>query len=167
MGDAGSRLAEFKPDPSPPPTNGSHLKRTRVLAGGAITFGVLVGALVAVSAVGRVQWLNLATVGWWGRPVLAAGLAGLMAGWYARRGAFSSAINGMVAALVSLWGVYAIVRLSTNVIFIERSLARVVTFDLLRLAAYGLPAGALGGLVPASIRTHIARMGHRRERGPR
>lgn len=163
----GPRLSEFTPDPSPAPTNGSHVARERVVRAGAITFGVLVGALVAVSAVGRVQWLNLATVGWWGPPALAASSAGAMAGWYRRGPARANVVNGMIAALISLWGVYALVRLSTNVVFVDRSIARVLTFDLLRLAAYALPAGAVGALVPTGTRTVIARKGHRRKRDGR
>lgn len=154
-------LGPFQPE-QPPPTNGSRIGRRRGPSAGGVTFGVLVGALLAVSLVGRVQWLNLATVGWWGRPVLAAGFAGVMAGSWRARDARGAAAGGALAALLALWGVYGIMRLGTGVVFVERSIARVVAADLLRLAAYAVPAGAVGALVPLAVQRRVAQMGDRR-----
>lgn len=164
------RLARFEPA-SPPSTNGSHLKRRRrsIFRGGGIIFGVLVAALVGASMVGRVQWLNLANpaVSHWGRPVLAAALGGLTVGWWRRTDARAAAAGGALAALLALWLLYAMQRIGAPVVFIERSIARVITFDLLRLATYAVPAGAIGALVPPGIRLIVVRSRDRRSQSGR
>lgn len=109
-----------------------------------VIFGVLLGALLATYLVSRVQWLNLARVGWWGRPVIAASAAGAIVGAFRRDDRRAALIGGGLAALLSLWGVYGIVRFSIPVMFVERSVARVVAADLARLSAYAIPAGVVG-----------------------
>jgi hypothetical protein len=147
------RLAPFEPEPAlKPHTNGSRLKRRRRVLGG-ITFGFLLGSLLATSLVPRLQWLNLATIGWWGRPVLAAFGAGLIIGVFRRDNLRAAVIGGAIGGLLALWGVYLIVRLSVHVLFVDRSITRVITADLLRLAAYGAPGGAAGAAVGWGART--------------
>jgi hypothetical protein len=122
-------------------------------------FGFLLGSLLATSLVPRLQWLNLATIGWWGRPVIAAVGAGLIIGSFRRDDLRTAAIAGAIGGLLALWGVYAIARLSVHVLFVDRSVARVVSADLLRLAAYGAPAGAVGAAVAWSARHVVGRAG--------
>ena len=86
----------------------------------------------------------LARVGWWGRPVLAAFGAGMIIGVFRRDDLRAAVTGGAIGGLLALWGVYAIVRLSVHVLFVDRSITRVITLDLLRLAAYGAPGGAAG-----------------------
>jgi len=149
----GSRLAPFEPEPElKPHTNGSRLKHRRRVLGG-ITFGFLLGSLLATSLVPRLQWLNLATIGWWGRPVLASFGAGLIIGVFRRDDLRAAVIGGAIGGLLALWGVYLIVRLSVHVLFVDRSVAHVITSDLLRLAAYGAPGGAAGAAAGWSART--------------
>ena len=157
MAGDGSRLAPFEPEPElKPHTNGSRLKHRRRVLGG-ITFGFLLGALLATSLVPRLQWLNLATIGWWGRPVLAAFGAGLIIGVFRRDDLRAAVIGGAIGGLLALWGVYVIVRLSVHVLFVDRSVARVITADLLRLAAYGTPGGAAGAAAGWGARTTAER----------
>ena len=138
------RLVPFEPELGHAPhTNGSRLKHRRRVLGG-ITFGFLAGSLLATSFVSRLQWLNLSTIGSWERPVLAAAGAGAIVGAFRRDDLRAALIGGAIAGLLSLWGVYAIVRLSVHVLFVDRSVARVVTLDLLRLGAYAVPGGAAG-----------------------
>ena len=138
------RLGPFEPEPQlAPHTNGSRLKHRRRVLGG-ITFGFLLGSLLATSIVPRLQWLNLSTIGWWGRPVLAAFGAGMIIGVFRRDDLRAAVTGGAIGGLLALWGVYAIVRLSVHVLFVDRSITRVITLDLLRLAAYGAPGGAAG-----------------------
>jgi len=137
----GSRLAPFEPEPEL----------------GGITFGFLLGALLATSLVPRLQWLNLATIGWWGRPVLAAFGAGLIIGVFRRDDLRAAVIGGAIGGLLALWGVYVIVRLSVHVLFVDRSVARVITADLLRLAAYGTAGGAAGAAAGWGARTTAER----------
>jgi hypothetical protein len=151
------RLVPFEPEPElKPHTNGSRLKHRRRVLGG-ITFGFLLGSLLATSLVPRLQWLNLATIGWWGRPVIAAFGAGLIIGVFRRDDLRAAATGGAIGGLLALWGVYAIVRLSVHVLFVDRSVARVVTADLLRLAAYGAPGGAAGAAAGWGARTVTGR----------
>jgi len=148
-----SRLAPFEPEPElKPHTNGSRLKHRRRVLGG-ITFGFLLGALLATSLVPRLQWLNLATIGWWGRPVVAAVGAGIIIGFFRHDDLRAGMIGGAIGGLLALWGVYLIVRLSVHVLFVDRSIARVITADLLRLAAYGAPGGAAGAVAGWGART--------------
>lgn len=106
----------------------------------------------------RVQWLNLHKIGFWGRPVIAAGAAGLMVGAYRRDDRIAAMVSGAFAALLSLWAVYGIVRLSVRVMFIERSIARVVASDLLRLAVYAVPAGVGGAAAAFALRTRLSHL---------
>lgn len=150
------QLTDFTPDLASPPTNGSHTRRRARFPGG-ITFGVLLGLLVAVNVVSRVQWLNLGRVGTWSRPAVAAAVAGLMAGGF-RRGALRAAAGaGAAAGVIALWVVYGIVRLSTRVIFIERSIAMVVTLDLIMLGLAGAIVGAGAGAISQGARAAFAR----------
>src|SRR5439155_14420262 len=109
------------------------------------------------SLVPRLQWLNLSTIGWWGRPVIAAVGAGIIIGFFRHDDLRAALIGGMIGGLLALWGVYAIVRLSVHVLFVDRSVARVVTADLLRLAAYGAPGGAAGAAAGWGARIAIGR----------
>jgi hypothetical protein len=124
-----------------------------------VTFGFLAGAVLATSIVPRLQWLNLARVGWWGRPVLAAVVAGALAGTLRRGDARAAVLAGGLAALAALWGVYALARTSTRVLFVERSFVRVVAADLMRLFAYAVPAGAAGAGVAWAARTRLGGRG--------
>ena len=149
------RLVPFEPELGHVPhTNGSRLKHRRRVLGG-ITFGFLAGSLLATSFVSRLQWLNLATMGSWERPVVAAAGAGVIVGAFRRDDLRAAVIGGAIAGLLSLWGVYMIVRLSVHVLFVERSVARVVTFDLLRLGAVGAPGGAAGAAIGWGARAVI------------
>jgi hypothetical protein len=149
----GPHLVPFEPEPElTPHTNGSRLKHRRRVLGG-ITFGFLLGSLLATSLVPRLQWLNLATIGWWGPPVLAAFGGGVIIGVFRRDDLRAAMTGGAIGGLLALWGVYAIVRLSVHVLFVDRSIARVVAADLLRLAAYAVPGGAAGAAVGWGART--------------
>jgi hypothetical protein len=149
------RIEDFKPEPRAH-SNGSKTHRRRPLSG--VIFGVLIGGLLATSIIGRLQWLNLAQIGWWGPPVIAAGAAGIMVGQYRRDEVRFAIFGGAVAGLISLWGVYAIVRISTPVLFVERSMVRVVVAELARLFAYAVPAGAAGGALGWGARRGIGRV---------
>jgi hypothetical protein len=149
------RLVPFEPELGDVPhTNGSRLKHRRRVLGG-ITFGFLAGSLLATSFVSRLQWLNLSTIGSWERPVVAAAGAGLIVGAFRRDDLRAAIIGGAIAALLSLWVVYGIVRLSVHVLFVDRSVARVVSADLVRLALYALPGGAVGAAAGWGARAAI------------
>lgn len=153
------RLVPFEPEKElAPHTNGSRLKHRRRVLGG-ITFGFLLGSLLATSLVPRLQWLNLSTIGWWGRPALASFGAGLIIGVFRRDDLRAAVIGGAIGGLLALWGVYGIVRLSVHVLFIDRSVARVVAADLLRLGAYGAPGGAAGAAAGWGARIVTERAG--------
>lgn len=155
-------LVPFTPE-IPPHTNGNGSRtRRRRRAFPAITFGALLGVLAAGSLVPRLQWLNLARVGWWGRPVISAAIAGVMTGAFRREERRFAIASGAVAGLVTLWLVYAIVRASVPVLFVERSFARTVAGDLLRLFLEGAPAGAFGAAVAWSVRAFAIRARARR-----
>lgn len=146
------RLVPFEPELGHSPhTNGSRLKHRRRVLGG-ITFGFLAGSLLATSFVSRLQWLNLSAIGSWERPVFAAAGAGVIVGAFRRDDLRAALIGGALAGLLSLWGVYAIVRLSVHVLFVDRSVVRVVVADLARLFAYGVPGGAAGAALGWSAR---------------
>lgn len=162
----GRRLDDFTPDRTPH-TNGAKTRRRRPLLTGVV-FGFLVGALLATSVVPRVQWLNLPITGSPWRPAIAAAAAGMMVGQF-RRDSFRLAIlGGGIAALLSLWGVYGIVRLSVRVLFVERSITQVVLTDLGRLALYAVPAGlggaAAGWWIREGVSGVVARVRARRDR---
>ena len=163
---ADGRLADFTPDRTSH-TNGAKTRRRRRLLTGVV-FGFLVGALLATSVVPRVQWLNLALVGSPWRPVIAAASAGVMVGQFRRDSFRLAMVGGGIAALLSLWGVYGIVRISVRVLFVERSITRVVLADLGRLALYAVPAGIAGAAVGWWIREGVggltARVRARRDR---
>jgi hypothetical protein len=149
------RLVPYTPEPElVPHTNGSHTRRRGRLFPG-LTFGFLLGSLLASSLVPRLQWLNLATIGSWQRPVIAAAAAGMLVGVFRRDEPRAIVVTGAIAGLLSLWGVYAIVRLSVHVLFVDRSITRVVTADLVRLLAYGAPGGAVGAAAGWGARTGI------------
>jgi hypothetical protein len=153
------RLVPFEPEPTlAPHTNGSHRKRRGRILGGII-FGFLLGSLLATSLVSRLQWLNLATIGWWGRPVISAAGAGVIIGLFRRDDLRTAMIAGAIGGVLALWGVYAIVRVSVHVLFVDRSVTRVVSADLLRLAAYGAPGGAAGAAVAWGTRFVTGRAG--------
>jgi len=146
-------LVPFEPE-IPPHTNGNGSKtRRRARAFPAITFGVLLGTLVATSAVPRLQWLNLARIGWWGRPVLSAAAAGALTGALRRRDMRAALVSGAIAGIASLWIVYAIVRLSVPVLFVERSYVRTLAGDAFRLILEGAPAGATASSTVWGART--------------
>src|SRR6266496_4393907 len=111
MAEDGSRLVPYTPEPElVPHTNGSRTKRRGRLFPG-VTFGFLLGSLLASSLVSRLQWLNLATIGSWVRPVIAAAGAGMLVGVFRRDERRAIVVSGAIAGLLSLWGVYAIVRM--------------------------------------------------------
>ncbi len=154
------RLVPFEP-PIPPSTNGNGhrggRRRQRRRALGGISFGVLLGALLATSLVPRLQWLNLSRLGWWGRPVACAVAAGLLVGWYRRDDLRGALWTGGIAGVLSLWVVYAMVRASVPVLFVERSFARVAAIDLARLAIYGAAGGVVGAGVVWRLRARMLR----------
>lgn len=153
MTEQGPRLAPFDPKtgaPAPPSTNG-HRGRRRFRIGRGAMFGILIGAIAGSTMVGRVQWLNLGKVGWWGRPVLASVAAGLMVGALRRDEARTAVVTGALAALLSLWVVYGLVRISTPVLFVEESLPGRIARDLGMLAAVAIPSGAAGAAIAASV----------------
>jgi hypothetical protein len=78
--------------------------------------------------------------------VIAAGLGGIATGATRRSHLWTAALAGGAAATLALWVVYAGTRLQNPVLWVERSAARVIGADLVRLAAYALPSGALGAL---------------------
>jgi hypothetical protein len=140
------RLVPFEP-PVPSHTNGNgsgSRRRRRRRALGGVSFGTLIGGLLATSLVPQLQWLNLSRIGWWGRPVGCAIAAGMLVGAYRREDARAAVSGGAIAGLLGLWGVYLLIRASVPVLFVERSFARVLVTDLARLGIYGAPAGAAG-----------------------
>jgi len=157
----GTRLAPFEPEPEFRPHTNGHRRRDRARAFGGVIFGVLMGALLATSLVSRLQWLNLAIIGSWVRPVIAAAGGGALVGAFRRDDLKASMVGGAIAGLISLWGVYALVRMSVHVLFVDRSVARVVVADLLRLLAYAAPGGAAGAAAGWVVRTLIERTGPR------
>jgi hypothetical protein len=156
------RLVPYDPEPEFTPHTNGHRRRARARVFPGVTFGVLLGALLATSLVPRLQWLNLATIGWWGRPVAAAAGAGAMVGAFRRDDLRPVLAGGAIAGLLSLWGVYGLVRLSVHVLFVDRSIVRVVTADLLRLLAFGAPGGAAGAAAGWGARVVVERSGNER-----
>lgn len=146
------RLVPFEPQyPAHTNGNGSHVRARRKLMTGVI-FGVLLGGLLATNLISRLEWLNLAQLGSWWRPAIAGAAAGLMVGWFRRDDMRLSVIGGAIAALIAVWGVYALVRISVHPLFVDRSIARVVAADALRLFLESAPAGALGAFSVWSVR---------------
>ena len=160
-----SRLVPFEP-PVPGTTEGNgngngahHRGRRRVLGG--ISFGFLLGALLATSLVSQLQWLNLSRIGSWIAPCACAAAGGTLVGLYRRDRVRTAALGGAIAGVLSLWVVYGAVRLSVHVLFVERSFARVVASDLVRLMAYGGIGGGIGAVLGARTRS-IGRLSQRR-----
>lgn len=157
-------LVPFEPD-LPLHTNGNGSKtRRRTSPFPAITFGVLLGALTAGGVVTRVQWLNLARVSSWGRPAAAAAVAGAMTAAFRRGGRRASVLGGAIAGLATVWGVYAIVRSSVDVLFVGRSFARTVAGDLARLFLEGAGGGAAGAAATMGVHGSVIRARARRAR---
>lgn len=159
-------IGPFDPGRLQPSTNG-HGKRKRKLvptraAVWRVTAGALLGSIVALSIVPRIHFLNLALFNPWVRPVIAAGVGGLVAGLTRRSGRLAAALAGAAGGVFGLWLAYLVTRSQVRVLFVERSASRVLLADLGRLAAYGVIPGALGGLAGG-----LARIGRRtREMSP-
>jgi hypothetical protein len=139
-----------------PSPNGSRLKRrrSRFAVAGGVALGTLLGALLATAIVPRLHLRNLAVYNPWPRPVVAAVAGGLLVGAarvHARR--WAAPLGGAMAGVAALWLVYALMRSAQGrVLYVGTSFAHVFLADLARLAAYGAPAGALGGGVGARLR---------------
>jgi hypothetical protein len=126
--------------------------------------GTLVAGLIAASIVPRLSLLNLAFFNPWQRPVIASGIGGLVTGATRRSHPVSAALAGAAAGTLALWIVYAGTRLQNPVLWVERNAFRVIVADLARLAAYAIPAGALGASAGRAIRAGIVRLRAGRER---
>jgi hypothetical protein len=151
-------LVPFEPElPASTNGNGSHVRHRRRLMTGVI-FGILLGGLIATNYVPRLQWLNLAQIGSWERPMIAAGIAGAMVGVFRRDDFRLAFAGGAIAAVVAIWGVYVLVRISVHPLFVDRSITRVVIADLARLFLYSAPAGALGAAVAWNVRFALLRL---------
>ncbi len=152
----------------PPPSSNGHEDRkppsTLRRAIGGVPWGVLVSGFVATSIVPRLSLLNLAFFDPWQRPVIAAGIGGVATGVTRRSHAWTAAVAGGLASTLALWIVYAGTRLQNQVLWVERSALRVITADLARLAAYAVPAGALGALAGRGLRAAIASIRARRSK---
>ncbi len=166
---AGTRGGDGTPFPNfdvavvPPSPNGhrkSDARRRRVLGG--VPAGLAVTGFLAASILPRLSLLNLAYFNPWQRPVVACGLGGVAAGATRRSRAPSACIAGAITAVLGLWIVYGVTRLQNPVLFVERDPATVVLADLARLAAFALPAGAVGALVGWTLRRRIAAVRRRR-----
>lgn len=126
------------------------------------TVGVGVSGFLAASIVPRLSLLNLAYFNPWQRPVVACGLGGVAAGATRRSRWFPPVLVGAGSAVLGLWVVYAVTRLNNRVLFVERDPAKVILADLARLAAFALPAGAVGAAVGWAVRRQIAAFRRRR-----
>jgi hypothetical protein len=118
--------------------------------------------LFASAIVPRLLMLNLAFYNPWPRPAVACGFGGLAAGVLRKGRVASAALAGALTAVAGIWVVYGITRAQTHVLFVERSVARVVIADLARLAAYALPAGAAGAAAGWWLRRGIDAVRRRR-----
>ena len=149
----------------PVPSSNGHRKsdrRGRRDAIRGVPAGVAVTGLLAASIVPRLSLLNLAFFNPWQRPVVACGLGGVAAGASRRSRAQSACIVGGLSAVVGLWFVYGAIRLQNRVLFVERDPAVVILADLARLAAFALPAGAVGALVGWFVRKRVVAFRRRR-----
>ena len=151
------------PAPSPNGHDDRPRRTTLRRAVGGLPAGVLVTGLIGVSIIPRLSLLNLAFFNPWQRPVIASGLGGLVTGAVRRSQLWTAALAGGVAAMLALWLVYLGTRLQNPVLWIERSAAQVITADLGRLAAYALPAGAVGAVAGRSIRSWVVAFRRRRD----
>ena len=161
-GGDGPPFPHYDPEVVPPSPNG-HRKRSRrggVLRG--VPAGLAATGFLAASIVPRLSLLNLAYFNPWQRPVVACGLGGVAAGAARRSRAASACLVGAITAALGLWIVYGVTRLQNPVLFVERDPVRVVLADLARLAAFALPAGAVGALVGWTLRKRIAAYRRRR-----
>ena len=167
---AETRGGEGSPYPSfnlevPPPSPNGHRKSDRRSWRGAIRgvpAGLGVTGFLAASIVPRLSLLNLAYFNPWQRPVVACGLGGVAAGASRRSRWPSACVVGAVSALLGLWIVYGVTRLNNPVLFVERDPLSVVLADLARLAAFALPAGAVGALAGWTLRKQVAAFRRRR-----
>jgi hypothetical protein len=148
----------------PEPSSNGHRKRSRGVRNAVrgVPAGVLVSGFLAASIVPRLSLLNLAFFNPWQRPVVATGVGGLAAGVSRRGRAWSACVVGAVTALVGLWTVYGATRIQNRVLFVERDPAAVILADLSRLAAYAIPAGAVGALAGVHLRKAIEKVRSRR-----
>ncbi len=148
----------------PPPSPNGHRKSGRSRRGAlrGVPAGLAVTGFLAASIVPRLSLLNLAYFNPWQRPVVACGLGGVAAGASRRSRWPSACLVGAMSALIGLWIVYGVTRLNNSVLFVERDLLRVVLADLARLAAFALPAGAVGSLAGWTMRRQVATFRRRR-----
>ncbi|MFY9588782.1 MAG: hypothetical protein WAT66_15160 [Actinomycetota bacterium] len=163
-GGEGTPYPTFNLDVPPPSPNG-HRKRDAFLRGGAfggVPAGLGVTGFLAASIVPRLSLLNLAYFNPWQRPVVACGLGGVAAGASRRLRWPSACLVGSLTAALGLWIVYGVTRLNNPVLFVERDPVRVVLADLARLAAFALPAGAVGALAGWTLRRQVAAFRRRR-----
>ena len=149
----------------PAPSSNGHRKRSRQGVRNAVRgvpAGVLVSGFLAASIVPRLSLLNLAFFNPWQRPVVATGVGGLAAGVSRRGRAWSACVVGALTALVGLWTVYGATRIQNRVLFVERDPVTVILADLARLAAYAIPAGAVGAVAGVYLRRAIEKVRSRR-----
>jgi hypothetical protein len=158
-GGDGAPYPPFGFETPPISPNGHHPSRPRraIHALRGVPAGLLVSTFVAASIVPRLSLLNLAFFNPWQRPVVATGIGGLAAGAGRRGRWWSACLAGALSGVAALWLVYGATRAQNRVLFVERSAAHVVLADLARLAAFALPAGALGAAVGLFLRRTIER----------
>jgi len=164
-GSDGTPYPPFRFEVPPPSQNGhrkSEHRRLRRAVRGAPA-GLLVSGFLAASIVPRLSLLNLAFFNPWQRPVVAAGVGGFAAGASRRGRAWSASIIGAVCGVTALWVTYGATRAQNRVLFIERDPLMVFLADLSRLAAYAVPAGAIGALVGWAARRLVERARARRQ----
>jgi hypothetical protein len=162
-GGDGPQYPPFRFD-SPPPSSNGHRRRGRGVRSAirGVPAGLLVGGFVAASIVPRLSLLNLAFFDPWQRPVVATGVGGLAAGVSRRGRAWSACIVGAATGVLALWAVYGATRVQNRVLFVERDPVAVIVADLARLAAYAIPAGAVGAFSGALVRRVIEKVRSRK-----
>ena len=116
-----------------------------------IALGFLAALLPAANLVRSVEWLNLASRGRWAPFAIAGGAGGILVGMLRRDDARAATITACIAVLLAVWGIYATFRLRIHVLFVERSIARVVVADLARLFAYTVPAAIAGAMTAVGV----------------
>lgn len=126
---------------------------------------IAAGTVVAALWIPRLWLINLSTYNPWQRPVAVAALAGVLAGLARRGSARGAAVAGATAASLALLIAYAGVRLSVPVLWIDRSPVRVIAADGLRLIAYAVVPGALGGEAGRRARAALREARNRRAAG--
>lgn len=153
---------------APAPSPNGHRKTRRSTLREAIRgvpAGLVVTSFAAASIVPRLSLLNLAFFNPWQRPVVASGVGGLAAGASRRGKVWSACAVGALCALAGLWLVYGATRAQNRVLFVERDPLHVILADLARLAAFAIPAGAVGAAVGFLARRAITKARARRQ-GP-